>query len=324
MTSETDSRYLSTSGPQGSVRDGEERGKSMHRRGFLGLAVALGTAALTEGCVTISPLATNGDFPVDASLNLAQSQTWMRMKQRNEGAGQIIIGVKADQPGLGYFDTNTDTYSGFDILIARMVAAGLGFTSSQIQFTTVASQDRETELENQTVDLIVASYSYTAARSQLVYFAGPYFTTPEALLVARNDTAITGLDSVTSSTQVCEVSNSTSIGDVQLQNPISKNTYGECVTAIEQGQAQVVYSDYALLLGYAFSDPSALKLINTNASTQYYGIGLPHGDNALQSEINSLLSQAVANGTWRAIFNSTLAPEGLKADPPRINHWPSS
>ena len=296
----------------------------MHRRGFLGLAVALGTAALTEGCVTISPLATNGDFPVDASFDLAQSQTWTRMKQRNNGAGQIIIGVKADQPGLGYFNSSTDSYSGFDILIAQMVAAGLGFSSSQIQFTTVASEDRETELENQAVDLIVASYSYTAARAKLVYFAGPYFSTPEALLVARNDNSITGLDSVTPSTQVCEVSNSTSIGDVQLQNPVSKNTYGECVDAIEKGQAQVVYSDYALLLGYAIQDSSALKLINTNASTQYYGIGLPYGDAALRSKINSLLSQAIANGTWRAIFNSTLAPEGLKASPPTIAHWPSS
>jgi len=299
----------------------------MRRRGFLGLAVALGTAALTEGCVTISPLATTGDFPVDASVDLSQSRTWMRMRQRNNGAGQIIIGVKADQPGLGYFDSSTDSYSGFDILIAQMVAAGLGFSSSQIQFTTVASQDRETELENETVDLIVASYSYTAARAKLVYFAGPYFSTPEALLVARNDSSITGLDSVTASTRVCEVSNSISIGDVQLENPISKNTYGECVAAIEAGQADVVYSDYALLLGYAVQDPNALKLINTNASTQYYGIGLPLGDTALQTEINTLLSQAISNGTWRAIFNSTLGPEGLKANPPAaatMGHWPSS
>jgi len=295
----------------------------MHRRGFLGLAVAAGAALLTEGCVTISPLTTDGDFPVATAFTLPDSQTWTRMQQRNGGTGQIIIGVKADQPGLGNFDASTNTYTGFDILIAQLVAADLGFSTSQIQFTTIASQDRETELENGVVDLIVASYSYTPARAQLVDFAGPYFTTPEALLVAQSDEDITGLASVTASTRVCSVSDSTTINGIQPQNPIARNTYSECVTALENGQADVIYSDHALLLGYAIEYPNTLKLINTNSSTQYYGIGLPLGDTPLQQAINTLLSQAIANGTWRAIFNSTLAPEGLKPNPPTVGDWPS-
>jgi glutamate transport system substrate-binding protein len=295
----------------------------MHRRGFLGLAVALGTAALTEGCVTISPLASTGDFPVNSSINLAQSGTWTRMKSRNGNAGQIIIGVKADQPGLGYFDTSTNTYSGFDILIAQLVAAGLGFTTSQIQFTPIASQDRETELENQTVDLVVASYSYNADRAKLVSFAGPYFTTPEALLVARGNNTIKSLDSITSSTNVCVVSNSSQVGSVQLQHPVIKNTYGECVSALKSGEADVIYTDYALLLGYEKQDSSDLRLIDTYHGTQYYGIGLPLGDTLLQQTVDGLLKTAISNGTWRAIFNSTLAPEGLKANPPKIGGWPT-
>jgi glutamate transport system substrate-binding protein len=295
----------------------------MHRRGFLGLAVALGTAALTEGCVTISPLASTGDFPVNSSINLAQSGTWTRMKSRNGNAGQIIIGVKADQPGLGYFDTSTNTYSGFDILIAQLVAAGLGFTTSQIQFTPIASQDRETELENQTVDLVVASYSYNADRAKLVSFAGPYFTTPEALLVARGNNTIKSLDSITSSTNVCVVSNSSQVGSVQLQHPVIKNTYGECVSDLKSGEADVIYTDYALLLGYEKQDSSDLRLIDTYHGTQYYGIGLPLGDTLLQQTVDGLLKTAISNGTWRAIFNSTLAPEGLKANPPKIGGWPT-
>lgn len=296
----------------------------MRRRGFLGLAVAVGAAALTEGCVTISPLATTGDFPVNSSINLAQSQTWTRMRQRDNNAGQIIIGVKADQPGLGYFDASKNTYTGFDILIAQLVAAGLGFSTSQIQFSPVASQDRETELENGTVDLVVASYSYNATRAKLVSFAGPYLTTPEALLVTKNNTTITGVASITGSTRVCEVSNSSQVGDIQLQQPVVKNTYGECVSALKSGQADVIYTDYALLLGYAAQDPADLKVIDTDQGTQYYGIGLPLGDSLLQQTIDGLLTTAISNGTWRAIFNSTLAPEDLKADPPKVGTWPTT
>lgn len=298
----------------------------MRRRGFLGLAAAVGAAALTEGCVTISPLASTGNFTVDTSAKLSQSQTWARMKARENGKGQIVIGVKADQPGLGYYDTKTNTYSGFDILIAQLVAAGLGFSTSQIQFTTVASQDRETELENAVLDLVVASYSYSATRAKLVGFAGPYLTTPEALLIRKSESAITGLNSITSQTSVCEVSNSTQykVGNVDLQNPVARNTYSECAAAVKSQSAEFVYSDYALLLGYAYQDPNDFRVIDTNESTQYYGIGLPLGDDVLKDAVDKILGTAISNGTWRAIFNATLGPEGFKADPPHIGDWPSS
>ena len=298
----------------------------MHRRGFLGLAVAMGAVALTEGCVTISPLATTGGFPVDSTYNLELSGTWRRMKQRQNNAGQIIIGVKSDQPGLGYYDPSTSTYSGFDILIAQLVAAGLGFSTSQIEFITVASEDRETELENGSVDLVIASYSYTPARNKLVYFAGPYLLTPEAIMVAKSDTTITGLASITPTTTVCEVSNSTaySVGDVQMQNPIARNTYSECASAVQSGAADFVYTDYALLLGYQHQDPAAFKVIDTNEGVQHYGIGLPFNDSTLEGAINKILQAAISNGTWRAIFNATLGPEGFKANPPAIGDWGSS
>src|SRR6185312_565292 len=164
---------------------------------------------------------------------------------------------------------------------ARLVAAGLGFAQDQIQFTTVASQNRETELENKTVDLVIASYSYTAERAKVVFFAGPYFSTSEAILVAKSNTQVTGIGSINGDTDVCEVSNSTTVAGITLNKPpVVRNTYSECVDAVKAGEAQVVYSDYALLLGYLNQDPTKLRVIDTNKSTQYYGIGLPFGDNA--------------------------------------------
>jgi len=295
----------------------------VRRRGFLGMALAVGAAALTEGCVTISPLATSGGFPVDSKVDLVQSQTWTRMKARQGNTGQIVIGVKADQPGLGYYNPNTNTYSGFDILVAQLVAAGLGFSASQIEFTTVASEDRETELEDGTLDLVIASYSYTPERAKLVDFAGPYLLTPEAIMVARDNTSITGLSSITPDTTACEVSNSTAytVGDVQMQNPIAKNTYSECATAVKAGAAKFVYTDYALLLGYAHQDPADFKVIDTGESVQQYAIGLPLGDDALKNAVNAILSTAIKNGTWRAIFNATLGPEGFTASPPVVGDF---
>jgi glutamate transport system substrate-binding protein len=142
-------------------------------------------------------------------------------------------------------------------------------------------------------------------------------------MVARNNTSITALSSITPGTRACEVSNSTAytVGDVQMQNPIAKNTYGECATAVKAGDAEFVYTDYALLLGYLHQDPADFRVIDTGGGVQHYAIGLPHDDDALKNAINTILGAAISNGTWRAIFNATLGPEGFKANPPTIGDW---
>ena len=58
-----------------------------------------------------------------AGVQLDGSPTFDAMKAR----GRVVIGVKEDQPGLGFKDATTNEYSGFDIEIARLVAAQLGF-----------------------------------------------------------------------------------------------------------------------------------------------------------------------------------------------------
>ena len=54
-----------------------------------------------------------------AGVTVEGSPTFAAMTQR----GRVVIGVKEDQPGLGFKDATTGQYSGFDIEIARLVAA---------------------------------------------------------------------------------------------------------------------------------------------------------------------------------------------------------
>lgn len=277
-------------------------------------------------CVTISPIAATGDFPVAAGFKLENSPTFLRMAARDQGKGQIIIGVKDDQPGLGYYDEKTKTYTGFDIEIAELVAAGLGFDRSQIQFVPVESANRESALENDSVDLVVASYSYTQDRAQLVSFAGPYFETIEGLLVRSDEPSGTSMSSLSSSSGVCSTSGSNSYNQISTLTsalPVSRGTFSECVSALKQHQVDGVYTDLAVLAGYAAQDPQDLRLIPIPGASmpQLYGIGLPYGDDLLRKKIDNILVAAERDGTWQAIFNATLAPSGIKAITPPDGIW---
>jgi glutamate transport system substrate-binding protein len=291
----------------------------VRRRGFLGLAIAAGIAASTEGCVTITPVTTIGDYPVATGVDLA-SPTFQAMRQRNSTGGQIVIGIKVDQPGIGYLD-GKGVYSGFDVEIAKLVSAGLGFRTDQIQFQTVNSLNRESAIEDNTVDLVIASYSYSQERTRLVSFAGPYLKTTQGLLVGRNS-RVTALSSLTAGTSVCSATGSTSA--LALNNVAKKDTYAtysECVQALELGKVDAVYTDVAILAGFAARDPAKLKVIDSGTKVQLYGIGLRSGDTTLTSKINSLLVEAERDGVWARIFKSTLSNSGITGTAPQVGDW---
>ena len=148
--------------------------------------IAAGAAALLalSGCSSAggdagSTESSAPSYPVASSVTPQDSPTL----KRAEGRGQLVIGVKEDQPGFGYLDVVTGERSGFDVEIARWTAATLGFGQDKITYKAVPSVAREQALANGDVDIYVGSYSITDKRKQVVDFAGPYFKTGQGILV---------------------------------------------------------------------------------------------------------------------------------------------
>ena len=102
--------------------------------------------------------------------------------------GKIRIGIKFDQPGLGF--KKNGTYVGFDVDVAKYVAKKLGYSEDQIVWKEAPSKQREAMLQNGDVDFIVATYSITDERKKVVSFAGPYFVAGQDLLVRKDETSI--------------------------------------------------------------------------------------------------------------------------------------
>src|SRR3954449_4346934 len=120
-----------------------------------------------------------------AGVTVEGSPTFAAMQQR----GKVIMGVRSDQPGLGFKDATTGEYSGFDVEIARLVAAQLGFGADKIDYKAVPSASREDAISRGEVDYYVGTYTINDKRKQRVSFAGPYFIAGQSLLVRSDETA---------------------------------------------------------------------------------------------------------------------------------------
>jgi len=241
------------------------------------------------------------------------------------GGGKFVIGIKFDQPGLG-FKNPDGTYSGFDVDMARYIAKGLGHDENDIEFKESVSANRETFIENGTVDIILATYSITDERKQKVDFAGPYFIAGQDLLVRADDDSITGPESLDGK-KLCSVTGSTSAqkvkdtlaSKVQLQE---FDSYSKCVTALLGGQIDALTTDNTILAGYATQNEGELKLVGKPFSEERYGVGLKKGDDDLRNKINDLIEASFADGTWEKAFNDNLGPSGMTLPaPPTVDRY---
>lgn len=223
-------------------------------------------------------------------------------------SGKIRIGIKFDQPGLGF--KKSGTYVGFDVDVAKYVAKKLGYSEDEIVWQEAPSKQREAMLQNGDVDMILATYSITDERKNAVSFAGPYFVAGQDLLVRKDDHSINGPEDLNGK-RLCSVTGSTSAATVKEKfasevQLMEQPGYAECATALFSGIVDAVTTDDIILAGLASASRGKLRVVGKPFTQEYYGVGIKKGDTALAKKINAAITEMIKDGSWeRAIADNT-------------------
>ncbi|WP_405487414.1 glutamate ABC transporter substrate-binding protein [Streptomyces sp. NBC_00096] len=262
-------------------------------------------------------------YQVATGFQLPSSPTWEKARRR----GHLVVGAKEDQPYMGEKDPASGRYSGFDIEIAKMMSASLGFDPKTIEFKTIASANRETALQNGQIDYYVGTYTINDNRKKQVGFAGPYFPAGQSLLVRKGETAIKGPEDLAGK-KVCSAAGSTPYQRLQKEFPravlVAYDTYSVCVDNLLTYQVDAVSTDDSILLGYAAKVPEELKVVGKPFSEEPYGIGVPRSDNALRFALDDALAENEKDGNWKKAYEATLGLSGEPAPkPPAIDRYPA-
>ena len=226
----------------------------------------------------------------------------------DDEAGKIRIGIKFDQPGLGF--KKSGTYVGFDVDVAKYIAKSLGYSEDQIIWKEAPSKQREAMLQNGDVDMILASYSITDDRKRVVSFAGPYFVAGQDLMVRKGETGINGPQDLNGK-RLCSVTGSTSAVTVKEQfaskvQLMEQPGYAECATALLSGIVDAVTTDDIILAGLASASRGRLRVVGKPFTVERYGVGIKKGDTKLASQINNAITEMIQDGSWkRAIDDNT-------------------
>jgi glutamate transport system substrate-binding protein len=235
-------------------------------------------------------------------------------------AGTVTIGTKFDQPLFGL--KGPDGPVGFDVQIGTLIAASLGIPASKIKFVETVSANREQFIVNNQVDLVVATYTINDKRKVAVSFAGPYYEAGQSILVKADNTTIKSEKDIVGQ-PVCSVTGSTPAAKLAEigAKPLLTDTYSNCLEPLRSGAVVAVSTDNVILAGLAAQNEGEFKVVGKPFTKEPYGIGVKHDDTEFRTFINSVLTKAYKDGSYKKAWEDTAGKLLPYVEPPAVENY---
>lgn len=221
----------------------------------------------------------------------------------------IRIGVFGDKPPFGYID-NQGHHQGFDIEIAKYLAQDLLGSSDKIQFITVEAANRVEYLQSDKVDIILANFTQTPARAEVVDFAQPYMNVALGV-VSREGNTINNVDELKDKTLIVNRGTTADIfftrnyPEIKLLK-FEQNT--EAFDALRDNRGDALAHDNMLLFAWAKENPGFTVGIKTLGDLDFIAPAVKKGNEVLLNWLNEDLKVIAKDGRLIKAYEKTLQP----------------
>lgn len=281
--------------------------KSILKSTVVALAIVTGGSLFAQGtpidAAAFDALVANS--PV-ASAATIRSSTWAsKIKQ----AGTLRLGGTQTSNLFSLLNEKDGQTRGFDAGLAQLITRYILGDGARYQFTQVTSSTREQVLINDQVDMVLATYSITPARTEKISFAGPYYTSQAGVLVKANNKTVQSYNDLAGKKVATQAG---STGPAILAQYAPKGvvqefqTHQEALNALRQGRVDAYVTDYTLLLNALSLGSGDAKLAGAPFGAQdLYGVGLPKGSDGV-AFINDFLKKLEADGTWAKLWTISI------------------
>ncbi|HEX3780962.1 MAG TPA: glutamate ABC transporter substrate-binding protein [Pseudonocardiaceae bacterium] len=237
--------------------------------------------------------------------------------------GYLIAGVDQNTYLFGYRNPENNQIEGFDIDMARDVAAAIFGDPNKIEFKAITSAQRVSALQSGEVDIVARTMTISCDRLADVAFSTVYYDAQERLLVptSSNVTSIAQLGGK----KICAATGSDSLNHIQDQPthpiPVAVSDWSDCLVMLQQGQVAGVSTDDTILAGMVAQDPNT-KIVGPSIADEPYGLAMPKQDKDFVSFVNGVLQEIRNDGTWAASYQTWLGNHipGGSATPPQPSY----
>ena len=248
-------------------------------------------------------LLSSGPVADDAAI---EANSWAKAVKE---AGVLRVGGTRTSFLFSQLDETDGGVRGFDAGLYQLLARYILGDETKYELTQVDSSTRESVLQSNQVDAVFATYSITPSRQEVISFAGPYYTSRQAVLVKAGNAEVTGVDSLAGKT-VATQSGSTGpdiLAEFAPEAVVQEFANDqEARLALEQGRVDAYVTDYTLLLNAIVKNPGTYEIAgDTFGPEDNYGIGLPLDSDGM-AFVNEFLKTVEENGTWAELWQISL------------------
>lgn len=237
-----------------------------------------------------------------AAAALADSR--VRTLQDIKDSGTLVIGVFSDKKPFGYVDENGD-YQGYDVYFARRLAQDLGV---ELKLVSVDAPNRVEYLTSAKVDIILANFTVTPARAEVVDFALPYMkvtlgvVSPDSALITTPE-QLAGKTLIVSKGTTAETYFAENHPEVRL---LKFDTYTEAFNALLDGRGDALSTDNTEVLAWALENPGFTVGIESLGSLDTIAPAVQKGNDTVRAYIDEEIKALAAENFFHADFDATL------------------
>ena len=237
-------------------------------------------------------------------VSVALAESTARTLDEIKESGKLVIGVFSDKKPFGYVDENGE-YQGYDVYLARRLAEDLGV---ELELVSVDAPNRVEYLQSAKVDIILANFTVTAERAEVVDFALPYMKV--ALGVVSPDSAlITDVSELRGKTLI--VSKGTTAETYFTENEPEVNllkfdTYTEAFNALLDGRGDALSTDNTEVLAWAIDNEGFTVGVESLGSLDTIAPAVQKGNEALLAWINDEIVALGEENFFHADYEATL------------------
>ncbi len=237
--------------------------------------------------------------------------------------GTLIVGTGSTNAPW-HFKDKSDTLTGFDVDIAKMIAKALFDDPEKVKFVNQSGDSRIPNLTTNKVDITCQFMTVTGGRAQQVEFSIPYYREGVGLLLKAGGKykSYADLQAAGSKAVISVLQNVYAEDMVHQALPEAKVDQYDSVDLIYQalnsGRSDAAATDQSALRWFMKQNPERYADAGYGWNPQSYSCAVKRGDQVWLNFVNTALHEAMTGVEFGAYAASFKKWFGVELPPPQI------
>ncbi|MCI5813028.1 MAG: transporter substrate-binding domain-containing protein [Limosilactobacillus coleohominis] len=256
-------------------------------------AVAAMSVAAVVATAAVRPSTANAD---------SNTSSVSAIKKR----GTLRVAVFGDLPPYGWVNKNGKRV-GYDVALARQMAKDMGV---KVKFVQVNANNRVDTLNSNKADIVLANFTQTPERKQVVDFAKPYMKVSVGV-VSPKKKAITNVNQLKGKKVIVTKGTTAENYFTSKQKGVSLLKFDsktQQFNALKNNRAAALADDNSYLYAWVKNNPKYTVGIKSIGPKQYIAPGVKKGNKSLLNWTNKEITKLNKQDFFTKDYNSELKP----------------